>query len=568
MGFRKKVTWKWDFHVELWGQPEIETCTDDNNDGDTDDPGECVTTLDPSEQIIDFDYSEDKFRWTPIMYNTPLSEGQPAGNYAQWLKDEVQDRNYMPLFTPATPTPLDLGCFSGYQNCSQTASHSLTVEREKTPEARSPYTEGTNVPAFWTMFENWGTHVETLRQDQDEGVINDLTTVKKQGVKWLDLTQDPAATPQKLYSMSYFNCQIARNGGTLWAWKVGVPFPRYPGANRDLSDYTDAIVGAPIEPPEPQSLPGLKNEISESSQWNAQQAIPVHIPVPLYDIGSGASAGTTASPDGNWWATVGSIPDEADCAQMGFVPVCLAQTARPWRAIWYIEPPPTNPLAAFDPTPRDVRVCGYSTSSLSFLNDTPREIDTAASHYQVDADTRIGDRGSMMHRLDRARTGTATTAIRTWLQKWLYGTGTVQSRHRGQDQQNPDRYCWYQWNQAQNRDDGFEGIMSVEWLTAFYIGVPEGPRPYCALGGVQWGAAAVPTQDTPHDPDDYNCSVNLNFDPAVGIDWFEMAAADWNDPSPVSPSVYVEWLERPVNDVSTCYMGVRQIQGMNRPFHW
>ena len=422
------------------------------------------------------------------------------------------------------------------------------ARRNTPPVTSSARTDAALLPAFWKIYEEFGTFKENTT-----GTPETIAQLKKQGVSWLDVTR------AEDYTLSNYDCISARNGADFLVWKVAVPFPRLPGRPWSFMNADSAVVGDYLLPPDPQSIPGMH---TASVGLDPRAAPPVHVPMPMFDVGSGVDLSPPA-PDGNWWATVGSIDDEIDCVNAS-VPICLAKAMRPWRAIWYVEPPPVGTI---DPTtprvPSDVRVCYYSDSeTYSLLADSPREQTNTSGHYQVVLDTPPGNR-SMMHTLPDLTPGD----LEGWLTHWLYGTGSNLARAYGQDQVDPDRYCWYKWYQAQNDVDGFEGVLSVEWLATIYIGVPSDIYAYCQGGvpGNYDGFGPHPRQLS-LDGGSYDCDYNRNANPDAPKDYWQAVATDFNAPG--NPSGALNWFGDSVNRFSWCHVGSERLNDMERPFDW
>ena len=424
------------------------------------------------------------------------------------------------------------------------------------------------------MWELWGDYEST-----DDPVTQNILVELKEGpdgdvgplgIGWIDLNYED-------YKVDYFDCYSTRNGGWDRSWRVAVPYPRKVPTSVDgrpgRSD--SALVKTPVLEPHPQSISGM---FTDSRTPRSDSAPPVHVPIPIFDIGSGVKDNPIA-PDGNWWAVVRSIPPTQDpvtlqweyinCVDVGGIPVCLAEAYRPWRAIWYIEPPPDDVTATPqpDPTPRDVRVCAYSTSSThSLLADQSHEQANWSHPYQVAVDTYLPD-AAMMHTLRDSRVPYPSHLF-DWLEDWLYGTGSNLARSRGQDQVDPDRYCWYKWFQAHNTfdgADGYRGVLAVEWLATFYLGVPWDPNLYCVTGNAHPGIPPGPPGSGSSAT--FTCSNSLDTRSDVAYRFFRMAAADWNEPG--LPSFNTSFMKQPVDGVYQCYVGREHLSPtMDQSFEW
>lgn len=558
MGMQKEDEWEWTW----WWRVTIYDTRE-----------HCVTDLLPPYTETCWDvrgvalYSYTATTGRSAYNSTPVikvgSPPEPPGQYPYVYYNAVYERTALyPIPQPRAPR-IDVYCDS--LSCGSSRFATNITHYPGTPQELDAGPDVAWLPSFWKVYQEFGTSLGPAVQATAEHI----TQLKNQGINWLD---DTRATE---YQINYFDCKSARNGRVFKAWKVGVPFPRLAPKPWDFTTADNAVVGDYLLPPNPQSLPGLH---TASVPLDPMAAIPVHIPVPLFDIGSGINInppgpGRVSTPDGNWWATVGSIADETDCLDAS-VPICLAKATRPWRAIWYIEPPPdpsvltpTGQVPASHPrTPTDVRICYYSDSDTSpFLGDDHIEQDLGSSDYQV-AVRRDPDHRAMMHTLLGMSTSNPS-AVGTWLTSWLYGTGAVKSRHLGQDQVNPDRYCWYQWYQAQNDTDGFGGILAVEWLTTVYIGVPSEPFNYCQGGvyGTHDGYNPNRTQGN-LDGGSYECVYNTNRNPDAAIEYWKAVAKDWNLPG--DPSATLTWLGDPVDRFSTCRVGSRWLDDTPQSYDW
>ena len=511
---------------------------------------------------------------SPTISTTNPTEpaGQPASVYADNM--ETQVRNFV-VPTPSVTVPTPTNC--PYDTC--TSSWTLVTDSVTDyPTDPQPTTAGylfEDLPAFWQAWELWGERFKT----EDPGSKEILIKLKEgddgdtgpRGIGWIFLEND--------YKIDYFDCYSTRNGGYIQRWQVAVPYPRQPATLTNLTPgaASDALVNTPILPPHPQSISGM---FTDSHTPGAQSAPPVHVPIPIFDIGSGVFDSPTA-PDGNKWAIVRSIPETfntttlsweyPECVDVNGIPVCLALALRPWRAIWYIEPPPVKVLDPTppDPTPKDVRACAYSTSSTSsLLSDAPLEQTNTNPTYQVVVDTRLSDNAAMMHTLQDLNSSPSTQpGLEQWLTDWLYGTGSNLARAYGQDQVNPDRYCWYKWYQAHNLidgADGYRGILSVEWLATFYLGVPRDPYLYC-LPGAHAGIETFVGSDA-QNSGTFNCGTSRNVRGDAARKWFRLSAAAWTEPG--GPTFTMEFLDRSVSRVSQCYVGRRRVEGMSTHFEW
>ena len=437
-------------------------------------------------------------------------------------------------------------------------------------EEKSGVAQG-DIPAFWAAWELWGSL--TSRETSLWTAGSDIAIAKRirLGIKKLHLRYS--------YHISQYTCFVARNGRPLMSWEVEVPWTRQETPTDEFS--TAALVGDQLFSPQPQSIPGVESENTRDGSTNAEilrrrQDTPTltHVPIPLFDVGSGVSSGTEKTPDGNWWASVGTIPEIGKCLQMGRVPACLVMTLRPWRAIWYIEPPPDElrVKGGFTPAPRDVRVCAYSDGKLPLGADQPREpFAISASRYQVQVDPLLPGRRSMMHTLHSLH-GTDDPELRKWINEWLYGdTG---ERQFGQDQTDPDRWCWYAWHQAQSDADGFQGVLAVEWLAAAYLGVPASEYPvnrehYCPPeSGPYQGTPSNPASASTFYTYEYDCDVHLNLDERASQFWFSTAVSQWNNPDPETATLNLKWLGTDLSSATTCYVGTRAVGAIDKPFEW
>ena len=441
-GYQKTVTWEWAIEVVSTGCRKGRYMKDQNND----DVWECYAT-----GTNRADYTDDTYWISDIVDTIGLPAGNDFGYYDTELREHVENLP-APKQLPGSK-PAD--CSGFLRGCESVTP--FNRELAETPAVDPvPGSVSKRFPVFWRAWEMWGIHTKTVPPPGTDSVIAYL--IDEKNVGWLDQTHS--------YYLSYYTCFAARNARPWVSWEVAVPWPRQVPVD-DEFDYTK-VLGDTLEPPEPQTLFGWTNH--DKPTIPERESPPVHVPIPLFDAGSGASGGKTATPDGNWWAAVRSTyrteTDKngnvtyPDCLPMGKVPVCLAETLRPWRAIWYIEPPPDNVRGAFTPTPRDVRVCAYSDGAAPLRNDEPREQRNPSpnrvpskNYYQVVVEPPLPGQRSMMHTLP------SLADKEQWVQEWLYGQGF--SRHEGQDQQDPDRYCWYAWRQAQNDADGSKA--SWQW---------------------------------------------------------------------------------------------------------
>ena len=480
---------------------------------------------------------------TPVFTegDPPLGPGRDPGDYfsAIWTRTDNE-----PIPRPPAPSRRSPNCTSPY--CTSSYIGANVIYDKGSVDWFDAGTVTVGLPAFWKVWQEWGTH------EQDDPASEELITqLANQGVGGLDPTRG------KEYQISYYTCEVARNGEVIEAWVVGLPFPRLAPSIWTFTTADNAVVGDYVLPPDPQSPPGLRTANADPPM---QAAPPVHVPVPLYDIGSGMNL-HPPSPDGGWWATVGTIDDETDCLNAG-VRICLAKALRPWRAVWYIEPPP--PVSVITSTgliptthpraPSDVRVCYYTDDGAlpGVLSDQPREGSGSGSGYEVSVPV-PGNAGAMIHALHSA--GLADK--RSWLTDWLYGSGPNLARAYGQDQVDPDRYCWYKWYQAQNDSDGFEGVLAVEWLATLYIGVPSDPYAYCQ-GGVKGSHPGVTADPTPFNfigPGLYNCHFNGNANFYSPRNYWKAVAENWNDPRPGSPSASLFWYGDRIDRFSYCRVG-------------
>ena len=503
--------------------------------------------------------------YTRKVSTTGLPEGEPFDTYDRELKRIVKNEvshPSRPSRSPNVPCPFD-HCFG-----RRTTSTVLT-ETKHDPVRTSDGTLSAELPAFWQIWELWGDRIPPTESPGSDTILVKLKTghdgdVGPRGIGWIDLGHD--------YKIDYFWCYSSRNGGWIEAWVAALPYPRRPGTHTNFPGDFGQLT-TPLQKPHPQTISGMH---TDTFTPHPQSAPSVHIPIPIFDTGSNVNE-NVIGPDGNWWAVAktsdtGWDPvlgdfDYSECIDYGGIPVCLAEAYRPWRAVWYVEPPPEDVRAGgVDPAPRDVLICAYSDSDTSsLLADQPRE-PTVGSHnsYKVRVRPTVGNR-SMMHTLQDMK-ASDLSGLREWLTDLLYGTGTNLARAYGQDQVDPDRYCYYKWWQASNDMDGFRGILAVEWLATTYLGVPAAPSVYC-LDNVHPGARYDTIWDPPHS-DDYDCGTNLNRQHDVGYRWFRLAAADWTDPDPQSPRFDLTFMNRPLSRISQCYVGARTMPGMGEGFHW
>ena len=489
---------------------------------------------------------------THTQANPPLGPGLSPWNYfnALWLRTNNEP-------APSQPAAPNRRVPCSGTSCSSSLDSTDVTYQKGAPSWFDARTDWDYLPAFWKVYQEYG-----IRDRTEQGNAEHITQLSNQGVDWLD----PARAED--YQITYFLCEAARNGGVFEAWEVGVPFPRLGPSSWTFTTADNAVAGNYLLPPDPQSIPGMHTALHTPG---AQSAPPVHVPVPLFDVGSGVNL-NPPTPDGEWWATVGTIDDEMDCVN-ATVPICLAKATRPWRAIWYIEAPPSASVfttggqipSTHPRTPSDVRACYYSNSATAnLLDDIPVESSSSGGEYQVAVPVPAGA-GSMMHTLP----GLSDNAKIEWLTDWLYGTGSNLARAYGQDQVDPDRYCWYKWYQAQNDLDGFEGVLAVEWLTTLYIGVPSDPFAYCQGGvqGIHDGINANPRHGNV-DGGPYNCHYGRNANYYAPLNYWKAVADNWNDTTPGSPSASLFWFGRQIPEFSNCHVGSARLDNMEQPFDW
>lgn len=226
--------------------------------------------------------------------------------------------------------PVRISPCGGTANCSAGVTHTYDTG----PVRVAGDEIGGEFPIFWEVLEMWGIYTPRERlktKDGAEAIVMDLATGKltdgKKKVSWLH--------QEYSYNLDYFTCWSAINGQPLKSWEMALPWPRKDPKAVRIRD--NAVVGKQLIPPDPRSFVGWTNQ--QNPTIPDEESPPVHVPLPLYDAGSGAGGGIGkapagqegfASPDGNWWASVGSIrplkhPLTGDlahllCYQMGKVP--------------------------------------------------------------------------------------------------------------------------------------------------------------------------------------------------------------------------------------------------------
>ena len=466
-GYQKTVTWDWNIVVTSTGCTQGRYVKDENGDP----VWECQAT--GTNRAF---YTDTTYWHSEIVDTLGLPAGRDFSYYDTKLEKHVKalppTKDY-PGSKPPRCSGFLKGCESSFQRNTESAE---TPSTDPVPSRVSD-----RFPVFWRAWEMWGVHTKTVPPPGTDSVIAYLIDEKK--VDWLDQTHS--------YYLSYYTCFAARNGRPWMSWEVAVPWPRQAPLDDEFNFIR--VLGDTLEPPEPQTLFGWTNR--DKPTIPEQESPPVHVPIPLFDVGSGITNDKEVAPDGNWWAAVRSthrtVTDPSgdieylDCVPMGKVPVCLAETLRPWRAIWYIEPPPENVRNDFTPAPRDVRTCAYSDGETPLRDDQLRERRNPSpnavplkDYYQVVVDPPLPGQRAMMHTLPAL----SKTDRQRWVQEWLYGQGS--SRNEGQDQQDPDRYCWYAWHQAKTTQTGSRA--SWRWNGSR---LPTSESPLTAITTAMWQAS-------------------------------------------------------------------------------